>query len=49
MCNHHDHNEDGAVTADAKRHLVKRRGLMKAGIAAGLTAGVAALGLAFVK
>jgi nicotinamidase-related amidase len=44
MCNHHDHNEDGAVTADAKRHLVKRRGLMKAGIAAGLTAGVAALG-----
>lgn len=44
MCNHHDHNEDGAVTADAKQHLVKRRGLMKAGIAAGLTAGVAALG-----
>lgn len=45
-CNHHDHDEDGAGTAIAKRHLVERRDLMKAGVAAGLAAGAAALGAA---
>jgi len=43
-CNHHDHAKDDSVADCANRHLVERRGLMKAGVAAGLAAGVAALG-----
>lgn len=43
-CNHHDHAKDDSAADGANRHLVERRGLMKAGVAAGLAAGVAALG-----
>jgi nicotinamidase-related amidase len=43
-CGQHHHHEDGAKLADAERHLIGRRSMIKAGAAAGLAAGAAVLG-----
>ncbi len=45
-CHHHDQHDDEVAAADTKRHQVERRGLLKAGVAAGLAVGAAALGSA---
>jgi nicotinamidase-related amidase len=45
MCDHHDQDNDGTATASARSPSLERRGLMKAGVAAGLAAGAVALGI----
>jgi nicotinamidase-related amidase len=51
MCNHHDcdrrnQDENDSASEGANHHFMGRRGLMKAGIAAGLSLGAVALGAA---
>jgi nicotinamidase-related amidase len=43
-CNHHDHDNTDSAADGANRLLVERRGMIKAGVAAGLAAGAVAFG-----
>ena len=43
-CHPHDQNDDAAASAATKRYHVERRALIKAGVAAGIAVGAAALG-----